>query len=75
MCTKALLLLMLTSVTYAHMHLYFPLTLKGNNNLYTYSNADPFLNYFYKCCRKEAPSLCKGYLGLLDTEEGKPVTT
>ena len=75
MCTKALLLFMLTSVTYAHMYLYFPLTLKGNNNLYTYSNADPFLNYLYKCSRKKAPSLYKGYLGLLDTEETKPVIT
>ena len=66
---------MLTSVTYAHMYLYFPLTLKGNNNLYTYSNADPFLNYLYRYCRKEASSLYKGYLDLLDIDKGKPVTT
>jgi hypothetical protein len=74
MCTKILALLTLASVASAHMHLYFPLILRGNNNLYTYKDANPLLNYPYRCCRKEASSLCKGYLDLLNTDEGKPVT-
>ena len=75
MCTKAILLLILASITYIYIYLDFSLTLKGNNNLYTYSNADLFRSYLYRCCRKKASSLYKGYLDLLDIKEGKPVTT
>jgi hypothetical protein len=74
MCTKILALLTLASVASAHMHLYFPPTLRGDNNPYTHEDADPLLNYPYGCCGKEAPGPCKGHLDLLDTDEGKPVT-
>jgi hypothetical protein len=75
MCTKVLSLLVLATVASAHMHLYFPPTLRGDNNPYTHGNADPLLNYPYGCCGIEAPGLCKGHLDLLNTEGGKPVIT
>jgi hypothetical protein len=75
MYTKPFFLLMLTSFASAHMHLYFPPTLKGDNNPHTQGDANPLLNYPYGCCGEKTPSRCKGYLDLLDTDKGKPVTT
>ncbi|KAF2799705.1 lytic polysaccharide monooxygenase, partial [Melanomma pulvis-pyrius CBS 109.77] len=68
-------LLALASVAHSHMHLFYPPTLKGDNNPHTQGSADPLLNYPYGCCGKEAPGPCKGHLDLLDTDEGKPVAT
>ncbi|KAF2469780.1 uncharacterized protein BDR25DRAFT_304220 [Lindgomyces ingoldianus] len=72
---KGLALLALVTAAQAHMHLFFPPTLKGDNNPFTKGDADPLLNYPYGCCGKPSPGPCKGHLGLLDTDEGKPVVT
>ncbi|KAF2660120.1 hypothetical protein K491DRAFT_554458, partial [Lophiostoma macrostomum CBS 122681] len=53
------------------LHLYYPATLKGDNNPNTQGDADPLLNYPYGCCGKEVPGNCKGHLGLVGTDEGK----
>ncbi|KAF2715677.1 hypothetical protein K504DRAFT_446502 [Pleomassaria siparia CBS 279.74] len=68
-------LLALAGIAHSHMHLQYPPTLKGDNNPYTKGDADPLLNYPYGCCGKKAPGPCKGHLGLLDTDEGRPVAT
>ncbi|KAF2174842.1 hypothetical protein K469DRAFT_724964 [Zopfia rhizophila CBS 207.26] len=60
-------------LTSAHMHLYFPPTLKGDNNPNTRGGADPYLNYPYGCCGQAVTGPYKNYLHLLDTKEGKPV--
>ncbi|KAF2247119.1 lytic polysaccharide monooxygenase [Trematosphaeria pertusa] len=57
------------------MHLFYPPTLKGDNNPHTQGEADPYLNYPYGCCGQEVPGPCKGHLDLLDTDEGTPVVT
>ena len=76
MLNRALTLLALVAASQAHMHLYFPPTLKGDNNPFTVQGqADPLLNYPYGCCGKEVPGPCKGHLELLDTDEGKPTAT
>lgn len=75
MFIKALSLLALASIAHSHMHLYYPPTLKGDNNPNTQGDADPLLNYPYGCCGKEVPGPCKGHLDLLDTDEGKSVAT
>ncbi|KAF2194701.1 hypothetical protein K469DRAFT_547184 [Zopfia rhizophila CBS 207.26] len=73
MYTKALYLGLLATAAQAHMHMYFPPTLKGDNNPNTKGAADPYLNYPYGCCGQPVPGPCKGHLDLLDTDEGKPV--
>ncbi|PSN74861.1 hypothetical protein BS50DRAFT_596040 [Corynespora cassiicola Philippines] len=75
MFSKAFTLLALAGMGSAHMHLHYPPTFKGDNNPNTQGEPDPELNYPYGCCGKEAPGPCKGYVDLLDTDEGKPVAT
>jgi hypothetical protein len=75
MYTQTFSILVLVSVVSAHMHLYFPPTLKGDNNPHTQGDADPWLNYPYGCCGQESPGRCKGHLNLLNTDEGNSVTT
>ena len=70
--TTGLTLLTLLGAVQAHLHLYYPATLKGDNNPNTQGDADPLLNYPYGCCGKEVPGNCKGHLGLVGTAEGKP---
>ncbi|KAF2119950.1 hypothetical protein BDV96DRAFT_641816 [Lophiotrema nucula] len=68
----------MANVAFGHMHLYFPPTLKGDNNPFTQGDADPYLNFPYGCCGPEVKAItapCKGHLDLLDTDEGKPVVT
>ncbi|KAL1598740.1 hypothetical protein SLS60_007881 [Paraconiothyrium brasiliense] len=65
----------LTQLCSGHMHLYYPPTLKGENNPFTQGESDPYLNYNYGCCGREVPGPCKGHLDLVDTDEGKPVVT
>ena len=74
MHTKSFTLLALAGSAFAHMHLNWPPTLKGDNNPNT-KEVDPFLNYPYGCCGKEISGTCHGHSGLIDTDEGKPVVT
>lgn len=75
MHTIKLLLLALAGIVQSHMHLHYPPTLKGANNPHTQGESDPYLNYNYGCCGREVPGPCKGHLGLMNTDEGKPVVT
>jgi hypothetical protein len=68
-------LLGLVGVASAHMHLFYPPTLKGDNNPYTQGEPDSDLNYPYGCCGRPVQDICKGHLGLLDTDEGQPTAT
>jgi len=70
--TTGLTLLAFLGAAQAHLHLYYPATLKGDNNPNTQGDADPLLNYPYGCCGKAVPGNCKGHLDLVDTDEGKP---
>ncbi|KAK7188284.1 hypothetical protein DPSP01_009081 [Paraphaeosphaeria sporulosa] len=75
MHASKLLFLALGGLVQSHMHLYYPPTLKGENNPHTQGESDPYLNYNYGCCGREVPGPCKGHLDLVDTDEGKPVVT
>lgn len=77
MFAKALTFLALSSAAQAHMHLYWPPTLLGDNNPFTpKGQADPKLNYPEGCCgQPQEFRVCKGHLGLLDKPEGKSVAT
>jgi hypothetical protein len=77
MFSKAVTLLALASAAAAHLHLDYPPTLKGDNNPYTQGQPDNYLNYPFGCCAQpdEKSQVCKGHLGLLDTDEGKPTAT
>lgn len=68
------MLLALVSAATAHLHLEYPPTLKGDNNPHTQGQPDNYLNYPFGCCAqpKEKSQVCKGHLGLIDTDEGKP---
>lgn len=59
----------------SHMHLEWPPTLKGENNPHTQGEPSPYLNYPYGCCGQSITEPCKGFLDLVETDEGRPVTT
>ncbi|KAF2199388.1 hypothetical protein GQ43DRAFT_433454 [Delitschia confertaspora ATCC 74209] len=71
--TISALLLVAAADVLGHMHLHYPPTLMGDNNPYTPGKPDSKLNYPYGCCGQTNTDPCKGHLGLLDTDAGKPV--
>ena len=73
--TLVLGLACLVQLGVSHMHLEWPPTLKGENNPHTQDGPSPYLIYPYGCCGQPTPGPCKGFLPLVDTDEGRPVAT
>ena len=60
----------------AHMNLFYPPPLGGENNPHRTDPPEPRIDYPYNCCGEEVtPFPCRGYLKFLGTPQGRPVAT
>ena len=66
----------LVVTTNAHMNLFYPPPLGGENNPHRTDPPEPRIDYPYNCCGEEVtPFPCRGYLKHLGTDQGRPVAT
>jgi hypothetical protein len=72
MMLTILCIFLFTTITAAHMQLWYPPPFNSSNNPHNAGPSDNELIYPYNCCGKEAVYPCNGYLSLLGTPAGAP---